>query len=240
MVADPGREWALKTFGQDGVLIREQIPKIIQECHENMADSQAAAEMPHAGPYGYIWRKCLYEFSRVLGKLPTAEVISVPGYKLVSFNGVVLFPWRYAKEGKIDVESRQFAVSGTRLSLFTQPHGDPDSLLPIEFGHPELTVEDRDYLDEAAKTLSDAFGGNPYVVVVPYASNPSALHSIGWGEAALGADGYLTFEKFETLLDLGRSSLAEVGSADEAFSDGPIPRPQLGVKQDNETGESHA
>lgn len=240
MVADPGRAWALKTFGQDGVLIRELIPKIIRECHEKMADSQAAAEMPHAGPYGYIWRKCLYEFSKVLGKLPTAEVISVPGYKLVAFNGVVLFPWRYASESTVEIGARQFAVSGTRLSLFKQPHGDPNSLLPIEFDHPELTVEEREYLDEAAKTLADAFDGNPHVVVVPYASNPSALHSIGWGEATLGADGYLTFESFESLRDVGRGSLVEVDSADEAFSDGPIPRPQLGVKQDNETGEAHA
>ena len=240
MVGDAGREWALKTFGQDGVLIREQIPAIIRECHEKMANSQAAAEMPHAGPYGYIWRKCLYEFSRVLGKLPTAEVISVPGYKLVAFNGVVLFPWRFAKESTVEIESRRFAVSGTRLSLFTGQHGDPHSLLPIEFDHPELTDTEREFLDEAAKTLADTFDGNARVVVVPYASNPSALHSIGWGEAALGADGFLTFETFESLLDVGRGSLVEVDAVDEAFSDGPIPRPQLGVKQDDEIGEAHA
>jgi transcriptional regulator with XRE-family HTH domain len=186
----------LTTLGPDGVLVREQIPVIIRDCHEKMANAQAEADMKHSGPYGYIWRRCLDEFSSVLGRLPSAELITVPrsGYKLVSFNGVVLFPWRFARERSVEVGARPFAVSDTKVSLFTEKRGSSDARLDIEFEHPELTEEEHAFLDAEGNALAAALATHARVVVVPYASNPSALHSVEWGEATLGADGYLTFE----------------------------------------------
>ncbi|MGO2941283.1 MAG: hypothetical protein ACTIDO_03185 [Brevibacterium aurantiacum] len=239
MAIDEGRAWALRTLGADGVLVREQISGIIRDCHEKLANAQAEADMKHSGVYGQIWRKCVDEFVAVLGQLPSAEIISRRGYKLVSFNGVVLFPWRFARERSTDIGSRPFAVSDTRISLFTQERDIAQQLLDIEFEHPELTKEEQELLDTEAKALKETLSSHR-VVVVPYASNPSALHSVEWGEATLGSDGYLTFATMESLLDIGSGSLVDVEPAeDEGFSDGPIPHPQLGVKEEEANGGAH-
>lgn len=239
MAIDEGRAWALRTLGADGVLVRELILAIIRDCHEKMANAQAEADMNHTGVYGQIWRKCLDEFVAVLGRLPSAEIIPRRGYKLVSFNGVVLFPWRFARERSTDIGSRPFAVSDTRISLFRQERVFGQQRLDIEFEHPELTEEERELLDAEAKALEETLTSHR-VVVVPYASNPSALHSVDWGEATLGADGYLTFASMESLLDVGSGSLVDVEPAeDEGFSNGPIPRAQLGVKEEEADGGAH-
>lgn len=239
MAIDAGREWALRTLGADGVLVRDQIPAIIRDCHEKMANAQAEADMKHTGVYGQIWRKCLDEFVAVLGRLPSAEIIPRRGYKLVSFKGVVLFPWRFARESSTDVGSRPFAVSDTRISLFRQERDFAQQHLDIEFEHLELTEEERKLLDAEAKALEETLTSHR-VVVVPYASNPSALHSIDWGEATLEADGCLAFAAMESLLDVGSGSLVDVAPAeDEGFSDGPIPRPQLGMKKREADGGAH-
>lgn len=239
MAIDEGRAWALRTLGADGVLVREQISAIIRDCHEKMANAQAEADMKHTGVYGQIWRKCLDEFVAVLGRLPSAEIIPRRGYKLVSFNGVVLFPWRFARERSTDIGSRPFAVSDTRISLFRQERDLAQQRLDIEYEHPELTEEERELLDAEAKALEETLTSHR-VIVVPYASNPSALHSIDWGEATLGADGYLTFASMESLLDVGSDSLVDVEPAEEeSFSNGPIPRPQLGVKEEEADGGAH-
>jgi len=236
---DEGRAWALRTLGADGVLVREQISAIIRDCHEKMANAQAEADMKHTGVYGQIWRKCLDEFVAVLGRLPSAEIIPRRGYRLVSFNGVVLFPWRFARERSTDIGSRPFAVSDTRISLFRQERDLAQQRLDIEFDHPELTEEERELLDAEVKALEETLTSHR-VVVVPYASGPSALHSIDWGEATLGTDGYLTFASMESLLEVGSGSLVDVAPAeDEGFSDGPIPRPQLGVKEEEADGGAH-
>lgn len=239
MAIDEGRAWALRTLGADGALVREQISAIIRDCHEKMANAQAEADMKHTGVYGQIWRKCLDEFVAVLGRLPSADIIPRRGYNLVSFNGAVLFPWRFARERSTDIGSRPFAVSDTRVSLFTRERDLAQQRLDIEFERPELTEEERELLDAETKALEETLTSHR-VVVVPYASNPYALHSIDWGEATLGADGYLTFASMESLLDVGTGSLVDVAPAeDESFSDGPIPRPQLGVKKEEADGGPH-
>ena len=239
MVIDEGRAWALRTLGVDGVLVREEIPAIIRDCHEKMANAQAEADMKHAGVYGQIWRKCLDEFVTVLGRHPSAEIVPQRGYKLISFNGVILFPWRFARERSTDIGSRRFAGSETRILLFRKERDLGQPRFDIEFEHPELTEEERKLLDAEASALEKALTSHR-VVVVPYASNPSALHSIDWGEATLGTDGYLTFASIASLLDVDPGSLVDVAPAeDEGFSNGPIPIPQLDVKEEEATGDAH-
>lgn len=130
-------------------------------------------------------------------------------------------------------------VGHAYLPLFGQERDLAQQRLDIEYEHPELTEEERELLDAEAKTLETTLTSHR-VVVVPYASNPSALHSIDWGEATLGAGGYLTFASMESLLDIGPGSLVDVEPAeDEGFSNGPIPRPQLGVKEEEADGGAH-
>lgn len=238
MEIEDGRAWALDTFGVDGVLIREQIPGILRDCHEKLANAQMEAEMKHAGVYGQIWRKAPDEFYAVLGKLPSAEIVSVRGYKLVAFNGTIIFPWRFARESTTDIESRPFATSDGRISLFSQDvERLVQSRLNIEFEHPELSEAELGKLSAEGEALRETLSLYANVVVVAYASNPSALHSIDWGKATLGEDGYLTFEATESLLKIGPNALMDVDTvAEESFSDGPIPRPQLGVKEDGTNG----
>ncbi len=239
MMIGSGRTWALRTLGADGVLVRTKIPAIIRDCHEKMASAQMEADMKHTGVYGQIWRKCLDEFVAVLGQLPSADTVPRRGYKLVSFNGVVLFPWRFARERSTDVESRPFAVSDTRVSLFTQERSLTLPHLDIEFEHPELTKEEQALLDDESRALKETLTSNPRVVVVPYASNPFALHSIHWGEATLERNGHLAFNPTESLLDIGWGSLVDATPSEgEGFSDGPIRRAPLGVKETKVVGET--
>lgn len=235
MAVDEGRAWALKTFGADGVLVREEIPSIIRNCHTSMANSQAESGMKHTGVYGNIWRKCLDEFVHILGKFPSAEIISRRGYKLVSFNGVILFPWRYARELSTDITSKPFAISETRISLFELEYDTGQQRLDIDFEHPELTQEEQELLEAEYAALQEELSSFHRVVIVPYASNPSALHSINWGEATMDSAGYLNFKTLESLLNIEPSSLADLSPAEnESFSDGPIPRPQLGARVEEE------
>lgn len=231
MTVDEGRARALRTFGVDGVRVRELAPTIVRQCHESMAVAQLEADMPHTGPYGYIWRKCLYEFRRVLGQLPTAEPVVVPraGYSLVSFGGVVIFPWRYGRDASTPSTTRTFAVSDARVSIFTTHRGFHPQL-DLTFEHPELSEDERQLLAEEDELLTKVMQSHPRVVVVAYASNPSALHDIHWGEATLGRDGLLTFSWNESLLSAPNGALVDLVAQGESFSEGPIPRPSLGAK----------
>lgn len=229
MIED-GRAWALETFGEDGVQIRELVPEIIRECHEKMANAQAEADMKHNGPYGYIWQRCLEQFSGQLGRLPTAERVNLPKspYKLVAFNSVRLFPWRYARESGVDLATPLFAVSDTRSSLWGQ--SEREERLNIPFDHPELSAAEQAIVDKRKAYLASALQDRSRVVVVGYASNSSGLHSIDWGEARLTSDGHLQCEDTESLLSLRGGVLADANSG-TTFNQGPIPRPQLGVAE---------
>ncbi|MCQ9368142.1 hypothetical protein NQ036_07790 [Brevibacterium sp. 91QC2O2] len=234
-----GREWALQMLGPDGVQVREIIPTIIRLCHEKMANAQAEAEMAHSGVYGQIWRKCLSEFIEALGGLPTAELVPQRGYTLVSFNGVILFPWRFARDSYTDLNSRPFGVSATRISLLTQAPEFSQQRFDMEFPHPELTKEELD-LGIEAQAIRDAYPTHK-VVVIAYASSPSKLFSIRWGDAVLGTDRRLTFNTLESLLDVTPNNPVNASpSKTDGFSTGPIPRPLLGAKEEEAGGETHA
>lgn len=236
MAADNGRMWALETFGADGVQIRELVPEIIQECHEKLANAQLEADMVHQGVYGQVWRRCLVEFSRQLGQLPTAERIAVPraGYSLVRFGNVVIFPWRYSREPGVEIGSKKFAVSDARVSIFHTAGGPGLEQLPLDFPHPELTPEELELIDAQQKALREAMTTYARIVVVAYASSQHGLHNMMWGEATLDSEGFLTFATSESLIAPVAGALASV-DVTESFAEGPVPTAVLGVKEEQGT-----
>jgi len=228
-----GRRWAIQTLGVDGVHVRTLAPAIVRECHDKLANAQVEADMEHQGVYGNIWHRCLKEFASQLGRLPSAERVSVPGagYSVVAFGDVVVFPWRYSREAGVEIGSRRFAVSDARFSLFHTFNDKRGQQLDLGFEHPELSAEELELVDKRQHEALDAVMRKySRVAIVGYASNSSALHNVMWGEATLGQDGFLVFSASESLLDLASSALVDV-NAEESFHSGDVPAAVLGVKE---------
>jgi hypothetical protein len=226
------RLWALSTFGVDGVRVREMAPTIVRECHERLANAQVEADMDHQGVYGQIWHRCLNEFAQQLGRLPSAVRVAVPGarYSVAAFGDVVVFPWRYSREAGVEIGSRRFAVSDARFSLFQTTNDKRGQQIDLGFEHPELTEEERDVVAKQHAALAEVMSRYSRVVVVGYASNSLALHNVMWGEAKLGADGYLEFSTSESLIDLASNALVDV-NVEESFDSGELPAAVLEVKE---------
>jgi hypothetical protein len=233
LLVDERRAWALKTFGEDGVRVRELVPTIIRSAHDRMADAQSAAEMANAGVYGQVWLKCLKEFESVLGRLPSARLVKIKRatYKLVSINDVILFPWRYARDGAVEIKSRQFAGSDARRGVFLMTSSRSDAQLPIPFEHPELTAEEARYVEEEQRALLTAMAQHQRVVVVGFASSPASLYDVQWGEAVLAEDGKLELLNPESLLKLAQPALADVNAQGDGFASGDRPAAVLGVRE---------
>ncbi len=229
-----GREWALQTLGSDGVLVREQVQEIILQCHEQMANAQAEAQMNHSGPYSYIWLKCLNEFSSKLGRLPSAEIVPLyrTPYKLVSVGGVIVFPWRFGRDANDSATDSIFAISGTRERITKIRPTVSQPRLDIEFEHPELSEEELQIADDR---ITAELAKRTPLVVVGYASNPTVLHQIVWGEAVLQEDRRLKFSHLEVLHSANEAELVGVGGA--AFDEGEIPRPQFGDVSEGTSGQ---
>ncbi|TFC19900.1 hypothetical protein [Cryobacterium sp. MDB2-10] len=234
MTVDEGRAWALKQFGHDGVRVREAVPRIIRAGHEDLATAQMHSNMKTAGVYGNIWRRCLDDFVAELGTLPSAEVFAPyrAGYRVVRFQGTVLFPWRYARDATTEVESRRFAVSSGRKGLWQRQRAIGQPQLDIPDERPELTDEDLTVLEENLSVVQGLLQEQVQVVVVNFSSSPRGIYGIEWGMTRVDGEGRLIYDGFrESLLTGVSSALVDLNSSTEGFAAGPIHRPTLSARK---------
>lgn len=212
--------WVQETFGPVGGILREGLLKLILECHNNLANAQDVSKQKHEGIYGNMSRRVMEGIVEKWGDLPEFKVIKHREYKFLAINGVILFPWRYGKDATCKIESCDFNPRGSRLRHLLFEKGD-ESQLCLDLG------------SEVLNQLQDV-AGKYDVVIVGYASSPSALYNIEWGEAILD-NGFLDFSFRERLFD---NNVSGVGSMDiiavnnEAFDAGPIPYLQLEIQED--------
>lgn len=220
---DTGRRWALEVFGQYGPRLRDQIADMVVKEHEASLDAQEASGHRSQSVYGEFWRGILERFE-AFGELPGATLVR-PGdapYKLPVVNGVVLFPWRYAKGRDAQLETTRFGTSETRYAM-TRLRQRPVQDALVEVDDLGLSEEEQALLSELESVSSDPVVGGARLVLVAIAASSRGLFGIDWGSVRLDHAGHLDWDGFhENLLPLGRTALA-VASTAGSFTAGTVP-----------------
>lgn len=223
MTDSTSSSWPAELFGSPSEDIRKDVFDLVKGCHERLSDSQDASGMRTRGVYGQIWRATLEDFEFALMKYPGAQQITPKGanYRVVAIGDTVIFPWRFAKDLSQSLQDTRFAVSDARLALFSLPFSEPPAELDLGLyaSGSELSPDDETTVVESdLRTLLDSFR----VVVVGFSSQPGRLHTVEWGEAMLGDEGYLVWAEHEQLMD-SKATIQESMEEPQAFDEGPVP-----------------
>lgn len=235
---DAGRRWALQTFGTYGPHIREQIAEMVQAEHEASLDAQEASGHRSRSIYGEFWRGLLEKFE-AFGVLPGAKLVRPGGapYQLPVVNGIVLFPWRYAKSREAEFATTRFATSDARVAAATLRAPAMQAELELGLPDPGLNEEERRLL--AALHADDPVISSCRLVLVAISSSVSGLFSAEWGEAKLNAAGFIEWvESPEGLLQLPLSKLVST-SPSSSFTDGALPKKFPNAELDETANDSN-
>lgn len=198
-------QWARSLFGADGPVLRGLLPQMIFVAHNQMATSQTASGLRSHEAYGGMWKRVHQEFATELpprfpGRAKTIKPKGA-GYEIVKFQGVPLFPWRYARDVRHEPTTVRLGnpPSDARKSIMAGAIFD-DQMSIFEDGYFE-TDEERADVDMTATEgiVQDLYREYCKVVIIPYASNPSGLLRLHWGTGQLNLDGTIAFEHLEDL-----------------------------------------
>ncbi|MGD9530232.1 MAG: hypothetical protein AB7V44_26015 [Pseudonocardia sp.] len=219
------------TFGTYGPRIREQVAEMVKAEHEASLDAQDASGHRSRSVYGEFWRGLLEKFE-TFGELPGATLVR-PGeapYRLPVVNGVVLFPWRYAKSRDTEFATTRFATSDARIALSTLRTPSVQHALDLDLPDPRLSEEERQLL--AALHAADPVISSSRMVLVAVSSSVRGLFAAEWGEAKLNAAGFIEWVgRPENLLQLPRSGPVST-SPISTFTDGVPPKKVPGAELD--------
>jgi hypothetical protein len=222
---DAGRRWALETFGAYGPYIRERIADMARAEHEASVDAQEASGHRSRSVYGEFWRGLLEKFED-FGKLPGASLVR-PGeapYKLPVVNGVVLFPWRYARSRQTELAATPFGTSDARIAVRTLRPPSVQAVLDLDIPDPALDEDERLLLGAVRDLADDPFISSCRLVLVAISSSVSGLFSVTWGEAKLNSAGFVDWAgPPESLLAFPPTKPASM-SPTATFTDGLPPR----------------
>jgi hypothetical protein len=222
---DAGRRWALQIFGAYGPYIRDRIAQMVIAEHEASVDAQEASGHRSRSVYGEFWRGMLEKFE-AFGELPGAVLVR-PGeapYKLPVINGVVLFPWRYAKSRETELATTRFGTSDARRAIPALRPQLVQGSLDLDLPDPVLDEEERQLLAAILELATDSVLSSCPLVLVAISSSASGLFSVVWGEAKLSSAGYVEWVGSpESLLPMPQTKPAST-SPTATFTDGVPPR----------------
>jgi hypothetical protein len=195
--------WLIERFGADGFVLREEIPALLQYCHQGMAEAQEGAPVEANVVYGQMSRSVHEQFVVRFRSLPTAQLYHPKRahYKLPVVNGTALFPWRYAHDAVTGLDRASFGpdVSATRKELLTGGAGVADMLPFGDLTMPDVPEEVAAEVERFRAQFRETAAAHP-VVVVAYASNPAALLNAYWADViGLRSDGTLELGYCERL-----------------------------------------
>jgi hypothetical protein len=234
---DPGRQWAMEILGTYGPYIRDQIAEMVKTEHEASVDAQEASGHRSRSVYGQFWRGLIEKFE-VFGELPGATLVR-PGeapYKIPVVNGVVVFPWRYAKNRETDFAVTRFGTSEARLAVATLRRPLVQGALDLDVPDPGLDEEERRMLAAIQEIADDPVVSCKRMVLVAISSSVSGLFSVLWGEANLTSVGFVEWVGTpESLLMLQPSRPAST-SPTATFTDGVPPKkfPDVDVDENSD------
>lgn len=154
----------------------------------------------------------------------------LPNIELPIINGVVLFPWRYAKCRETEFATTRFATSDARVAVAVLRPPSVQASLELGLPDPGLNEEERQLL--AALNADDPMISSSRLVLVAISSSVSGLFSAEWGEARLNAAGFIEWiGATESLLQLPSSRPAST-SPTSTFTDGAPPKKFPDVETD--------
>lgn len=206
-VRPSGDEWAWRVFGEPGPRLRRLLPHLVRAAHHDMANAQESSNLRAQLVYGAIWRRTLDEFARVIPHQISGTSLVRPrraSYRIVTVNGVPLYPWRYARDLTVDPETARLGhpPSDTRAAIFTGADLGHEQLV-LDLGASGADLIDLpvpgEELEAAEAVVAELAESSPKVVAVQYASNPMALLRVRWCDAALRPDGTVASEFAEDL-----------------------------------------
>lgn len=230
---EPGRRWAIETFGAAGVQLRTRVAQLVRDEHDASADAQEASGHRSRGVYGQFWRGVLERFEE-LGQLPHGSLVR-PGhapYKIPVINGVAVFPWRYGRTGHEDLATTSFITSPARLAVTNLETAHAQGELDLGIVPPELTEEERVLAEVVEQTIGGGAGLARKLVVVAISSSPVALHDLRWGEVTLGPDGCIQWSFCEDLIKVPAGRRVGLVSTDATFTAGEPPAKRLSLRTD--------
>jgi len=223
----------MEILGTYGPYIRGQIAEMVKTEHEASVDAQEASGHRSRSVYGQFWRG-LQEKFEVFGELPGASLVR-PGeapYKIPVVNGVVLFPWRYAKSRETDFAATRFGTSDARVAVATLRRPLVQEALDLDLPDPGLAEEERSMLAAIQELADDPVVSSKRMVLVAISSSVSGLFSVMWGEAKLNSAGFVEWVGTpESLLTLPPARPAST-SATATFTDGVPPKKFPGADAD--------
>jgi hypothetical protein len=239
-----GRAWLIERFAADGSRLRDELPSLLQYCHQRMAEAQDRAPMNDQAVYGQIWRAVHYMIQQDFQSLMTAQLYRPPSapYKILVVNGTAIFPWRYAHDAVTKLDDAGFGhnVSATRKGILAGV-GVPDMLPLGDLPTEDLPAEDAAEIERHRAAFRETAAEHP-VVVVAYASNPAALLKVFWGDVErLNADGTLKWGWREELsLNQPTPPGHRVATVDDdrpSFTSGPLQRPVITARPKSSEAE---
>lgn len=235
--------WAVKRFGDLAHELVKLIPVALATAVGRQIDAHQASGLRTLHAYGGAWPAPYEELVNYLGDLDDVEVVRPAGSAvyMVVVNNILLAPFRYAENLTTELTDLRVnqRLNKTCRSLLSQFGPQPNSE-QLTFDDLLFPIDD-DQVDTDPNPLGNVQPDS--MVLVFYSANVDAgLLEIGWGEAALPADGSLHWNHIEllplpTALDAtyGRpSSISGPRRADASgragvrrFDDAPLPSPTL-------------
>lgn len=111
---------------------------------------------------------------------------------------VILFPWRYATDSQLRREDARMRTSGIRRELLT---ATVDGRGQLTLDHAGVQDEELEAQLAEEEALAAELRSFARVVTIGYASNPTGILDLGWGDAELvDEDGQVHWEHWEPLI----------------------------------------
>jgi hypothetical protein len=229
--------WAQARFDSSWMAVRAGVPAVLRDRHERMVAAQEVAPIRKKLVYGGIYQAVHEGFVDEFQSLPNADVFRPKGapYELVAIEGHVLFPWRYAHDATTEIDDTPLGrpASPTRRAIVNGIQRPEMLDLGLSLpSPPAASAEELDQLSALRAAFREISDDWP-VVLIPYASNASALLRAFWGDAILSGDDRLTWG-FREEIDLtapvqpsGRRRLEALPDERPAFDSGPLSAPAL-------------
>jgi|SRR3954468_2516364 hypothetical protein len=193
--------WARERFGDAAPELRLAVTTAIPQAHRHAVTAQVGAGTRKKDPYGHTMKvrqhECLVAAAQ---DVPGVEVVHPKGaaFELVRVRqtGVLLFPWRYATDGRTPRQRARMRPEGLRYGLLSGP-GQGMGQLTIDDAELDAEQLDARLADEAE--LLQQLREAARIVVVGYASDPSTLFDLGWGDADVDETGTVHWTSWEPL-----------------------------------------
>lgn len=179
--------WARERLGDRAPHVRDAVVQALQAALIDAQDAQKVGKSNLLYPFGWTLAVRRYErITEALADMDGVELIKPPGspHHLVLFNGNLLYPFRYAKDGNVPLQQARVTdrqVSGLTAELFQRfgPEASQQAL-PLT-----LFDDDEASLDTLRPALAELPPDTRLILIAFAANDRVGLINARWGEAEL-------------------------------------------------------